>query len=125
MNQINCFVHVEKLCTSKRKTINESCVIKKNNELYITYCENDSLDKFEEDISLIAGSSSFFYKLRKRFFSSLISVVSVCVILMAVLSVSIYEDFLKKMLFEMPFDWNMNDFISLIFSCFYLSHYYN
>ena len=115
MNQINCFVHVEKLCTSKRKTIDESCVIKKNNELYITYCENDSLDKFEEDISLIAGSSSFFYKLRKRFFSSLISVISVCVILMAVLSVSIYEDFLKKMLFEMPFDWDFNDYIALAF----------
>lgn len=83
--------------------------------MYITYCENDSLDKFEEDISLIAGSSSFFYKLRKRFFSSLISIVSVCVILIALLSVSIYEDFLKKVLFEMPFNWEFNDYIALAF----------
>ena len=115
MNQISCFIHVEKLCNSKRKTVDESCIVKKNNDLYITYCENDTLDKFEEDISLVSGSSSFFFRLRKKFFSSVISIVSVCVILIALLSVSIYEDFLKKVLFEMPFNWQFNDYIALAF----------
>ena len=49
MNQPNCFIHVSKLCNSKRKTLDESSVIKKNDDLYITYCENDSLDKFEQE----------------------------------------------------------------------------
>ena len=51
MNQNNCFIHVSKLCNSKRKIVDESCIVKRNDELHITYCENDSLDKFEADIS--------------------------------------------------------------------------
>ena len=115
MNQPNCFIHVSKLCNSKRKTLDESCVIKKNDDLYITYCENDSLDKFEQDVNLLAGSSSFFYFLKKKFSSTFISVISVFVILVAFLSVSIYEDFLKKIVFEMPFSWELNDYIAFGF----------
>ncbi|AXX95210.1 tetratricopeptide repeat protein [Arcobacter ellisii] len=115
MNQNSCFIHISKLCNSKRKTKEDSCVSKKNNSLYITYCENDSLDKFEADINLLAGNSSFLYFLKKRFVSIFISVISVLVILIALLSVSIYEDFLKKVIFEMPFDWQLNDYIAFIF----------
>ncbi len=115
MNQNSCFIHISKLCNSKRKTKEDSCVSKKNNSLYVTYCENDSLDKFEADINLLAGNSSFLYFLKKRFVSIFISVISVLVILIALLSVSIYEDFLKKVIFEMPFDWQLNDYIAFIF----------
>lgn len=115
MNQNSCFIHISKLCNSKRKTKEDSCIIKKNNSLYVTYCENDSLDKFEADINLLAGTSSFLYFLKKRFIATFISVISVLVILIALLSVSIYEDFLKKMIFEMPSAWEFNDYISFIF----------
>ena len=115
MNQNNCFIHVSKLCNSKRKIVDESCIVKRNEELHITYCENDSLDKFEADVNLLAGSSSFFYFFKKRFSSGFISIISVVAILTAFLSVSIYEDFLKKIVFEMPFDWVLNDYIALGF----------
>ncbi|RXJ84690.1 tetratricopeptide repeat protein [Arcobacter cloacae] len=115
MIQNSCYVHLSKLCDSKRKNIDETCVIKKNSELFITYCEGDTLDKFESDINLIAGNSSFFYFFKKKFFSIFISILSVLVILMAFLSVSIYEDFFKKLVFEAPFSWEINDFISLFF----------
>jgi hypothetical protein len=115
MNQNSCFIHISKLCNSKRKTKEDSCITKKNNSLYVTYCENDSLDKFEADINLLAGTSSFLYFLKKRFIATLISVISVLVILIALLSVSIYEDFLKKIIFEMPSAWEFNDYISFIF----------
>ena len=115
MIQNDYFIHVSKLCNTKRVVIDESCIAKRNNELHITYCENDSLDKFEADVNLLAGSSSFFHSLKKRISTTLISVISVFVILMAFLSVSIYEDFLKKVIFEMPFDWVLNDYIALIF----------
>ena len=44
-----------------------------------------------------------------------ISVISVFVILIAFLSVSVYEDFLKKVIFEMPFSWETNDYIAFGF----------
>ena len=69
----------------------------KNDDLYITYCENDSLDKIESDINSLVGTSALYF-LKKRFSSSLISIISVFVILVAFLSASIYEDFLKKIL---------------------------
>ena len=115
MIQNSCYIYLSKLCDSKRKTIDESSVIKKNNEIFITYCESDTLDKFEADINLIAGNSSFVYFLKKRFFSIFLSILSVLVILMAFLSVSIYEDFFKKIVFETPFSWETNDFVSLFF----------
>ena len=99
MNQNNCFIHISKLSNSKRKTIDETCIVKRNNELHITYCENDSLEKFESDINLLAGSSSFFYFFRKRLRAFIISLISVIVLLIGFLSISIYEDFLKKIVF--------------------------
>ena len=115
MNQNNCFIYTSKLSNSKRKTLEESCVLKKNNELFITYCENDTLDKFEADLNLLAGSSSFLYFFKKRIFTTFVSIVSVVVILFALISVSIYEDLLKKLIFEFPFNWSFNETISLFF----------
>ena len=115
MKQNNCFIYTSRLCNHKRKTLEDSCIVKKSNDIFITYCQNDSLDKFEADINLLAGSSSFFYFFKKRFSSGFISIISVVAILTAFLSVSIYEDFLKKIVFEMPFDWVLNDYIALGF----------
>ena len=53
--------------------------------------------------------------MKKRVSSGIISIISVFVILIAFLSVSIYEDFLKKIVFEMNFSWTINDYISLSF----------
>ena len=99
----------------QKVVVDENCIVKRNNELHITYCENDNLDKFEEDLNFLAGSSSSFYFFKKKFSTTLISMISVFVILTAILSVSIYEDFLKKVIFEMPFDWTLNDYVALIF----------
>ena len=115
MKQNNCFIYTSRLCNHKRKTLEDSCIVKKSNDIFITYCQNDSLDKFEADISSIAGKSSFFYFLRKRISATLISLISVIVILFAIGSVSIYEDILKKIVFEMPFSWETKDSISLFF----------
>ena len=49
MKQNNCNIYISKLCNSKRKIVDESCIVKRNDELHITYCENDSLDKFEDE----------------------------------------------------------------------------
>ena len=114
MKQNNCFIYVSKLCNSKRKRVEDSSISQKNDDLYITYCENDSLDKIESDINSLVGTSALYF-LKKRFSSSLISIISVFVILVAFLSASIYEDFLKKILFEMPFTWVLSDYISLSF----------
>jgi tetratricopeptide (TPR) repeat protein len=115
MKQNNCFIYTSRLCNHKRKTIEDSCIVKRNNDIFISYCQNDSLDKYEADISLIAGKSSFLYFLRKKLSASLISFLSVIVILFAIGSVSIYEDILKKIIFEIPFVWETKDFISLFF----------
>jgi tetratricopeptide (TPR) repeat protein len=114
MKQNNCSIYVSKLCSSKRKRVEDSSISKKNSDLFITYCENDTLDKIESDINLLVGSSALYF-FKKRFSSSLISIISVLVILVAFLSASIYEDFLKKVLFEMPFTWVLSDYISLAF----------
>jgi hypothetical protein len=114
MKQNNCSVYVSKLCNSKRKRVEDSSLFQKNSDLYITYCENDSLDKIESDINSLVGTSALYF-FKKRFSSSLISIISIFVILIVFLSASIYEDFLKKILFEMPFSWVLNDYISLAF----------
>jgi tetratricopeptide (TPR) repeat protein len=114
MKQNNCSIYVSKLCSSKRKRVEDSSISKKNSDLYITYCKNDTLDKIESDINSLVGSSALYF-FKKRFSSSLISIISVFVILVAFLSASIYEDFLKKVLFEMPFTWVLSDYISLAF----------
>jgi len=115
MLQNSCTIVTSKLCDSPRKNIEESSILKRKNELNITFCENDTLEKFETDLNLVAGNSSFVFGLKKRFSTTFISVVSVVVLMFALISVSIYEDLFKKLLFEFPFDWEKADSISLIF----------
>ncbi|MFA9373618.1 MAG: hypothetical protein ACERKK_05605, partial [Poseidonibacter sp.] len=116
MNEKNCSVYTSKLFESKRKKITDSIISKneKENQVNITFCENDTLEQFEIDLSVLRGNS-FIYFFKKRFSSALLSLISVIVIMLAIGSVSIYEDLLKKLLFEFPFEWTLQDTLSSIF----------
>ena len=112
----NCYIFNSSLYKSKRTENNNKIIEKNNNELSITYCINDSFEQFEEELNIIAGKSSFAYKIKKKLVLNFVSFISALVILFALLSVSIYEDVLKKIIFEMPFEWTINESISLAFS---------
>lgn len=114
MKQNSCNIYTSSLCKTQRKEKNESIVLKKESELHITFCEDDSFEKFESDLSKITGSS-FFYSIKKKFSATFISVVSVIVLMFAFISASIYEDLFKKIIFELPFSWEFSDTVSLIF----------
>ncbi|MFT7003328.1 MAG: hypothetical protein ACJAWW_000674 [Sulfurimonas sp.] len=107
-------LHTSSLKQSKRKTVKDAIISKSENEINITFCKDDKLDKFEREINLLTGGS-FFYSIKKRFSSSFISMLSVLVIMFALISSSIYEDLFKKIIFELPFIWDIKDTISLIF----------
>ncbi|MGJ0300160.1 hypothetical protein [Aliarcobacter cryaerophilus] len=116
---INCFIVTSKLSQNRREKKEDSSIFKEKNSLNITYCENDSLDKFEEDInSLIGKNRTFSYFVNKRFIPLAISFISVFIILIAFLTISIYEDFLKKIVLETPSSFELKDYISLGFVIF-------
>lgn len=112
--QNSCNIYTSKLCDSKRVSKNDNMIIKQNNNIHITFCQDDSLEKFETNLSELTGNS-FLYYFKKRFSSTFISVVSVIVLMFALISASIYEDLFKKIIFEMPFSWSVGDTVSMIF----------
>lgn len=120
MNQINnCIISTSRLSNKKRDKKENSSLFKENNSLHITYCEGDTLDKFEEDINMFIGKNkTFLYFLNKRFIPLIISISSVLVILIALLTISIYEDFLKKVVLETPTSFDFKDYISFSFVIF-------
>lgn len=74
---INCFIVTSKLSQNRREKKEDSSISKEKNSLNITYCENDSLDKFEEDInSLIGKNRTFSYFVNKRFIPLTISFIT-------------------------------------------------
>ncbi|WP_198304444.1 tetratricopeptide repeat protein [Arcobacter vandammei] len=108
-----------KLANKKREKVENISIFKDDKSLHITYCEGDDLDKFEDDINSILGKNrSFLYALNKRFIPFFISLASVFVILLAFLTISIYEDFLKKIVLEMPVTFGIKDYISFGFVLF-------
>ncbi|WP_418180719.1 tetratricopeptide repeat protein [Aliarcobacter lanthieri] len=116
---MNYTIITSKLANKKRVSISDSSIFKDDNSLHITYCENDTLDKFEADINLLVGkNTSFLYTLNKRLIPLAISLISVFVILLAFLTIAIYEDFLKKIVLEMPTNFDLKDYISLFFVVF-------
>ncbi|WP_424686798.1 MAG: tetratricopeptide repeat protein [Halarcobacter ebronensis] len=119
MIQNKCTIYSSTLYTTNREKQSDALITKKDNCLDITFCEEDDFDKFEEDLSSLCGNS-FSYYFKKRVSSSIISIISIVVIMFAFLSVSIYEDLLKKIVFEMPFDWETNDSIALGFVLLFL-----
>ncbi len=114
MLQNSCNIYTSKLCETKRLKKQDSMISKGENCVNITFCEDDNLEKLEQDLNELTGNS-FSYFLKKRFSSTLISIVSVIVLMFALISASIYEDLFKKIIFELPFDWNVADTVSLIF----------
>ena len=114
MKKSSCNLHIFSLETTKRKTFEDSIISKNKNEINITFCEKDNLEKFEKDINILKGSS-FIYFFKKRFSTYFLSLISVIVIMFALLSSAIYEDLFKKLIFDFPFVWDLKDSISLIF----------
>ena len=112
----SCDFYTGLLYKSSRKILSDKMIEKNTNELNVTYCIDDSFEKFEEELNISVGKSSIFYKLRKKFILNFISFITAIIILIALLSVSIYEDILKKIIFEMPFEWTLNDSISIFFA---------
>lgn len=103
------------LLTNNRKSKNDKILKKNENLIEIVFEKDDSLDDFETELNAICGNSSFFYSFKKKISSSILSIVSVITILFALISSSLYEDVLKKILFETPFAWSVNDSISVVF----------
>ncbi|NQY92862.1 MAG: hypothetical protein HRT43_01740 [Campylobacteraceae bacterium] len=115
MIQSTCVIHTCNLASVERKSLEESSISKTSNTLNITYCSHDTLDQFEKDLNNTIGKSSLLYYIKKKFASSLISVISVVILMFAFISSSVYEDVFKKLMFDTPFAWEFSDSISLVF----------
>ena len=73
MNEKICSIYTSKLFESKRKKITDSIISKDKEELNITFCENDTLEKFETDLSILRGSSFiYFFKKNVRVISRIL-----------------------------------------------------
>ena len=119
MIQHKCLIYSSTLYQTSRKKEDDSILFKEGNFLDITFCEEDDFDKFEESLNSLCGNSYIYY-LKKRVSSSIISIISIIVIMFAFLSVSIYEDLFKKIVFEIPFEWETSDSIALAFVLLFL-----
>ncbi|QKF82214.1 hypothetical protein [Halarcobacter ebronensis] len=111
----SCLVISKELQTNSREEEKNSLVQKTSNSLEIVYNYNDTLEEFEYSLNELCGNSSFFYKMKKRGSAYFLSFISVVVILFALISSSLYEDIVKKVIFESPFPWSSNDTISILF----------
>ncbi|WP_321471206.1 hypothetical protein [Halarcobacter sp.] len=108
----NCNVISGALQKNNRK---DKIIVKALNDIEIVYSNNDTLEEFEYCLNQICGNSSSLFKLKKKISAYFLSVVSVIVILFALLSSSLYEDIMKKIIFETPFDWLITDTVSIFF----------
>lgn len=115
MNKSNCTIITSSLNNTSRKTKVDDIVSKEQNCLNITYINADTIDSFEANLSKVCKNSASFYNISKKISSFIFSLISVLVIMFAIISASIYEDISKKILFEMPFSWSLNDTVSLFF----------
>ncbi len=113
MSQSNCNIITSKLCDANRKNLDDEIIKKRKKGLDITFLEEDTLDEFEANLNKICGKTSYIFK--RKLLSYILSAISVIVIMFALISASIYEDLFKKMIFEMPFDWSINDSVALVF----------
>ena len=103
------------LNSSPRKNKEKEIISYKDKIIDFTYIEGDTLNDFEQSLTKVCGESSFLYNIKTKFSTLLLSVISVTIILFALISSSLYEDIFKKILFETPFDWTINDSISILF----------
>lgn len=112
-NNIN--IYTSQLFLTPRKSKEENIFIKNGDNISITYCEEDTLDMFDIQLNEAIGNSSSLFSLKRKLSTTILSIMSVMVIMFALISASIYEDFMKKVIFENSFGWSLADGISLIF----------
>lgn len=110
-----CEIISGQLHTNRRESEKESIISKDSNTIEIVYTQNDTLEEFELFLNQLCGNSSFIYGMKKKFSAYLLSVISVVVILFALVSSSLYEDIMKKIILELPFVWTVQDTISVFF----------
>lgn len=103
------------LSSNNRESNDKKMIFKKSNSIEIVYNQDDSLDSFEYFLNELSGNSSSFYNIKKKLSTYLLSLFSVIVILFALISSSLYEDIMKKLIFEFPFEWKINDSVSMLF----------
>lgn len=115
MIESNCRLISSQLSSTQRVSKNQTSIIKSINSIEITFCLEDTFENFEKDLNKISGNSSFLFGIKKKFSAIFISLVSVLILLFGLLGASIYEDLFKRMIFELPFTWNMSDTISSLF----------
>lgn len=111
----SCSIFIGNLSTHNRKTRKDKILTKDENKINIVFHKDDTLDDFEAALGELDGTSSSFYRLKKKISSSFLTVVSVVIIMFALLSTSLYEDVFKKIIFESPLEWTSNDSISMLF----------
>lgn len=111
----NCKVISGAFHTNGRDASTTQMISKESDCIEIVYHQNDGLESFEMVLNELSGNSSSLYKLKKRVSTYVLSLISVIVILFALISSSLYEDLLKKIIFESPFEWANADTISLLF----------
>lgn len=110
----NCKVISGAFHTNSRDASTSQIIFKESDGIQIVYNQNDTLESFEMVLNELCGNSSF-YKIKKKISTYILSIVSVVVILFALISSSLYEDLMKKILLESPFDWSGNDTIAFLF----------
>lgn len=111
----NCQVISGSLQKNNREDEKSQLISKSSNNIEIVFSKTDTLEDFELYLNDICGNSSSLFKFRKKFSAYFLSVISVVVILFALISSSLYEDIMKKIIFESPFDWGINDSVSIFF----------
>ncbi len=103
------------LNSSKRVNIDEKIVIKENNSLEITFLRDDNLGKIEEELNNLDKNRKILKKIKTFFNKIIVPSISVFVLLFMLLALAIFEDFFKKIIFQTPFEFTINDLISLFF----------
>jgi len=110
-----CTIKGSNLHSHKRIDQKDSIIKKDDNKLQIVFNQDDTLDDFEFFLNQLCGNSSFLYNMKKKVSSYLLSLISVVVLLFALISSSLYEDIMKKIILEIPFEWSTQDTIALFF----------
>lgn len=98
-----------------RENKTDKIIKKQKNNIEFVYFPDDKLEIFEANLSEISGKSSSFLYFKRKLSSYMLSAITVIIIMFALLSSSMYEDVIKKIILETPFVWERADTISLIF----------
>jgi hypothetical protein len=107
--------HTSKFCTNPRLEQKDKIFQKSEKNIDMTYSKEDSFEDFELGLNELVGNSISVFSLKRKFATTFFSFISVLVIMFAFISVSIYEDFMKKIIFESSLLWHKEDFLSLFF----------